>query len=56
MDVEVFERNLGQVFEVDRDLAGLGSGRTEPTSLACIPKPSKTMKRRYWSPGFGSPK
>ena len=32
-----------------------GSGLTEPTSLALIPKPEAIRKRRYWSPGFGSP-
>ncbi len=57
MDVEVFERDLRQVFEVDGDLArSVGFGLTEPISFACMPNPSKTMNRRYWSPGFGSPK
>jgi hypothetical protein len=32
-----------------------GSGRKEARSLAWMPKPSKIMNARYWSPGLGSP-
>ena len=56
MQLEVFEGNLGQVFEVGGQLARFaGSGLNEPTSLALMPKPEAITKRRYWLPGFGSP-
>ena len=55
MDVEVVERHLRQVFEVAVSRPVAGSGWTDPTSFAWMPKPLRTMKSRYWSPGFGSP-
>ena len=40
MELEVFEGRLGQVVEVDASPArSAGSGLTEPTSLAWMPKP-----------------
>ncbi len=33
----------------------LGSGWTSAISFAWIPKPSKIMNTRYWSPGSGRP-
>ena len=52
VQLEVVERHLRQVVEVGGQLTGLRVGMNEPTSLALMPKPEATMKRRYWLPGL----
>ena len=54
--VEFGEGSLGEVLEVDVDLAGLGSGVTVPGNLTWTPKPLKARIMRKRLPGFGSPR
>ena len=44
MNLEVFEGNLGEVFEVGGEVAGVRVGLDRAASLALMPKPKRSQK------------
>ena len=55
MELEVFEGSLGQVEEFRGEPTGFRVGLDRADELDVHAEPVRVRKRRYWSPGFGSP-